>query len=203
MPRICQIVDGELPNDMKLAKQYITVMEVGGAYANIFYPLLDFLELKTLVITDLDAVHQNGNGSWVKCRYSLGKRTSNNAIKKWFEVKEGEQISLMELAEKKAQDKIAGYRRLAYQIPEPTSDYCARSYEDALILANPDEFGLVRGEDWEDLSWTQAQDMPKTETALRFAIEVPVWNVPHYIKEGLFWLSEPPALNEKSGIANV
>lgn len=56
MPRLCEIVDRDLGDGHKLAKQYITTVEVGGAYAHIFYPLLNFLELKTLVITDLDAV---------------------------------------------------------------------------------------------------------------------------------------------------
>lgn len=195
MPRICQIVDRDLPPDSRLAKQYITVMEVGGAHANIFDPLLDFLELKTLIITDLDVVRLNEEKKpvrWVKCPYSQGVRTANTTIKKWFEIPEGEQITVEQLKEKTATDKTKVYRRIAYQVHEPGSEFCARSYEDALILANPDHFQLEAGTHWGDESWSQAQDMPKTETALRFAIEVPEWNVPFYIKEGLVWLSEPP-----------
>lgn len=192
MPRICQIIDKELSDEAKLAKQYITVMEVGGAYANIFYPLLDFLELKSLVITDIDSVEKNVDAKWVKCPVSKGAHTSNTAIKKWFSVEDGKQIVLKDLAAKTTEEKISGYRRLAFQIPEAGLAFCARSYEDALILANPEHFGLEKGKDWEDVAWGLAQDMPKTETALRFAIEVPTWNVPLYIKEGMIWLSEPP-----------
>ena len=41
----------------KLRSQYMTVMEVGGAYAHKFFGLLNFLELQSLVITDLDPVN--------------------------------------------------------------------------------------------------------------------------------------------------
>jgi predicted ATP-dependent endonuclease of OLD family len=195
IPRICQILDESLSGNPKLAEQYLTVVEVGGAHANLFYPLLDFLELKTLVITDLDAVKLNEDKTparWVKCPYSQGSRTGNSAIKKWFDVPAGEQITLKQLVDKTPEDKVKGYRRIAYQVPEVGSEFCARSYEDALILANPVHFPLAAGTHWGDESWIQAQDMPKTETALRFAIEVPTWNVPLYIKEGLIWLSTPP-----------
>ncbi|MBU1230235.1 MAG: ATP-dependent endonuclease [Proteobacteria bacterium] len=193
MPRICQIMDETLPAGSKLTEQYLTVVEVGGANANTFYKLLDFLELKTLVITDLDAVvFSEESRRWVKCPYSQGVRTCNPAIKKWFDVPEGEQITLEKLAAKTPSDKVVGYRRIAYQIPEENSSYCARSYEDAMILANPELFKPIAGTHWGDESWLQAQDMPKTETALHYGIKVPAWKVPLYIKEGLVWLSAPP-----------
>ncbi|MET3375455.1 energy-coupling factor transporter ATP-binding protein EcfA2 [Variovorax boronicumulans] len=194
IPRICQIVDKDLPAASKLAKQYITVLEVSGAHASIFEPLLDFLELRTLIITDLDVVKLNDNkpARWVKCPYSEGVRTNNTTIKNWFDVAEGEQISVEQLREKSPAEKTKGGRRIAYQIHEAGSAFCARSYEDSLILANPDHFQLAVGTHWGDTAWLLAQDMPKTETALRFAIEVPEWNVPLYIREGLIWLSEPP-----------
>jgi putative ATP-dependent endonuclease of OLD family len=195
MPRICQIVDKDLSDEAKLAKQYISVVEVGGAHAYLFDQLLDFLELKTLVVTDLDAVKLDAGKSparWIKCPYAQGTRTSNTAIKKWFDVPDGEQITLDVLKQKTAAEKIKGFRRIAYQVHEPGSAFCARSYEDALILANPTHFKLKAGADWGDESWDLASEMSKTETALQFAIQIPIWNVPHYIKDGLIWLSEPP-----------
>jgi hypothetical protein len=45
--------EAEMP---KLSSQYMTTMEVGGAYAHIFFELLDFLELRSLIITDIDTV---------------------------------------------------------------------------------------------------------------------------------------------------
>jgi putative ATP-dependent endonuclease of OLD family len=191
MPRIRQLVDEGLPEGSKLARQYLSVVEVGGAHAQHFAPLLEFLELKTLLITDLDCVKQNANNRWIKCAYSEGVRTGNTAIKQWFDVPEGQQLTLPELVAKTPADKVKGHRRIAYQIAEPGSEYCARSYEDAFILANPAIFPPEDGH-WGDAAWLAAQDMPKTETALKFGIEQPVWNVPLYIKEGLIWLSEPP-----------
>ncbi len=70
----------------ELSKQHFTVIEVGGAYANIFYELLDFLNLKTLIITDIDSVAGPKNKA---CICDLSKddqeriKTSNNVIKGW------------------------------------------------------------------------------------------------------------------------
>lgn len=195
MPKIGQLVDRELPEESKLIKQYITIVEIDGAHGKLFAPLLDFLELKSLMITDLDVVRLRAAegdkpARWVKCKYSEGIRTGNETIKDWFNTPAGEQLSLEVLKLKKAETKVKGYRRIAYQIHEADSNYCARSFEDALILANPIHFKLAEGIHWGDKAWEMAQDMPKIETALRFSIDVQEWNVPLYIKEGLVWLSE-------------
>ena len=41
----------------QLESAYLTILELGGAYAHIFATLLDFIKLPTLVITDLDSVN--------------------------------------------------------------------------------------------------------------------------------------------------
>jgi predicted ATP-dependent endonuclease of OLD family len=199
MPRICQIVDEGVAPELRLARQYLTTVEVGGAYAHIFYPLLDFLELKTLIITDIDSVKlvetEKKKKRRVKCPLAEGTWTSNAAIKAWFkEDEEKEPVSLEELKAKIEADKQRGYRRIAYQVPEDGSDACARSYEDALILANPNKFNLDGDSDPATEAWEIAQELSKAETALRFAIEEEDWVVPRYIREGLTWLSKdsPP-----------
>lgn len=206
MPRLCELVDKSLDEKNKLARQYVTCVEVGGAYAHIFYPLLDFLELKTLVVTDLDSTKavekQNKKGTtittWEKCPVADGQRTSNAAIKEWFrpegtEDKEGWQITPIELVAKTPEEKQSGYRRIAYQIPETSgTDVCARSYEDALVLANPDRFEWPKEQDEATEAWDIAKGLAKADTALRFAIREKEWTVPRYIREGLEWLSTPP-----------
>jgi len=248
MPRFCAEVDKTLQEKTKLARQYLTTVEVGGAYSHLFYPLLDFLELKTLIITDLDAVRAEQSitkkgktiTSWVKCPVAKGERTSNSAIREWFRSKpapenddqvngavdaepqatpqqlagnngddqEGAEVpvqdqeakkkpapqrTLKELASYTTEDKGSGVRRIAYQIPEdPNSDIVGRSFEDALVLANLDRFELEDDDDVAAEAWQFAQNMPKAETALRFAIQEEGWTVPRYIREGLQWLSEPP-----------
>jgi hypothetical protein len=212
MPRFYEIIDKSLEEPQRLSSQYITCIEVGGAYAHIFYPLLDFLEIRTLIITDIDSVvavaktDKNGKNTTKleKCPIAQGDQTSNQAIKEWFrpKSKEGPQesktepppaISLADLMAKTANEKQDGYRRIAYQIPEnPKLSACARSYEDALVLANPALFGLGENEDNAAEAWSIAKDMQKTDTALRFGIVENDWKVPRYIREGLEWLSRPP-----------
>ena len=212
MPRLCELVDKSLDDKHKLARQYVTCVEVGGAYAHIFYPLLDFLELKTLVVTDIDSTKpvekQNKKGktiiTWDKCPVAEGERTSNAAIKEWFrpdktEDKDGWQITPAELIAKTVEEKQSGYRRIAYQIAEnPGTNICARSYEDALVLANPERFEWPKEQDEATEAWEIAKGLAKADTALRFAIREKEWVPPRYIQEGLAWLSEslpPPAPN--------
>lgn len=194
MPRICRLVDEGLPDGQKLTRQYVSTVEVSGAYASKFYPLLDFLELKSLIITDLDALYLDRTDKparWKKCPTADGNRSGNAALRAWYNVEQGQALLLADLAVKQNADKISGYRRIAYQIPEPGSADCARSYEDALILANPQHFALAEENRAND-AWDKAQELHKTDTALEFAIREEAWVVPHYIREGLIWLSQPP-----------
>ncbi len=212
MPKLCELVDISLDDKHKLARQYITNVEVGGAFAHIFYPLLDFLELKTLVITDIDSTKsvekQNKHGktitTWEKCPVAEGQRTSNAAIKRWFrpeEVPDDEQwhITPAELLSKTATEKLKGFRRIAYQIAEnPETGISARSYEDALVLANPELFTWTKEQDEATEAWEIAKTLGKADTALHFAIREKKWVVPRYIHEGLTWLSETLPLPEQA-----
>ncbi len=205
MPKLCELVDNSLQDEKKLARQYVTCVEVGGAYAHIFYPLLDFLELKTLVITDLDSImlsevenkKKQKVKRWVKCPVAKNKdqRTSNAAIKDWFRPKGGDKenwhISPDVLIAKTAEEKVFKSRRIAYQIPEnPQNDICARSYEDAFILANLDKFNLPKEQDVATEAWEEAQAIDKSDFAFNYAIRIKDWVVPRYIHEGLIWLAE-------------
>ena len=55
LPEMIRKVDQE--KNCGLRSKYMSVVEVGGAYAHHFYKFIDFLELKTLFITDLDSVN--------------------------------------------------------------------------------------------------------------------------------------------------
>ncbi|WP_119681900.1 ATP-dependent nuclease [Indioceanicola profundi] len=172
-------------HDHLLQGQYYSLMEVGGAYAHLFFDLLDFLELPSLVITDIDSVEKPGGSA---CSVHLGKATSNACLKSWFS---GESLSPDILLSKTQLDKVIGNRRIAYQVPETPNGPCGRSFEDAFILANPDHFtvaGKTRG-DKEDNARGQAGAVKKAEFALHYAIEVSDWKTPTYIAEGLHWLA--------------
>jgi len=83
LPQVMRALDAADPS-LKLGSQYITIMEVGGAYAQLFIPLLQFLELRSLIITDLDAVKRNDKKKLEACLVHEGETTSNSCIKYWF-----------------------------------------------------------------------------------------------------------------------
>ncbi|MGO4600263.1 hypothetical protein, partial [Terrabacter sp. 2RAF25] len=105
-------------------------------------------------------------------------------------------VSVASLTVKTAAEKTRNFCRIAYQTPETGSTHCARSYEDALILANLGHFQIQDDEHAATAAWEMAQSFGKSEEAIRFAIMEEEWNVPRYIREGLIWLSEPPPAPE-------
>jgi putative ATP-dependent endonuclease of OLD family len=185
LPAMIRKTDAAAAGEPQLGSQYLTVMEVGGAYAHKFFDLLAFLELRTLIITDIDAVKPNAKGKRVAVPVADGEFTSNGCIKAWFE----NAVSPVSLLAKTPADKLVGARRLAYQIPEVDGGPCGRSFEDAFILANLARFPLGDG-DAAALAYDHAAEQKKSTFALEHAIENTDWNVPRYISEGLRWLAQ-------------
>lgn len=191
LPKMIEKVDVAQPIDQKLASQYLSIMEVGGAYAHKFFKLLDFLELPALIITDMDSAKKNKSQKLIACKVSEATCTSNACIKKWFD---NPDIAPADLIKKTSQEKTKTICHLAYQIPEVTDGPCGRSFEDTFMLANLDMFDLKGTSDEKaDSAWDKAKDEKKSEFALKYAIEKSDWVVPRYIKEGLAWLAKNPA----------
>ncbi|WMN50862.1 AAA family ATPase [Vibrio alginolyticus] len=190
-----------------LRRKYLSVVEVGGAYAHHFYKFIDFLELKTLVVTDLDSVRKtekdkDGGGvttSYPSVMVSEGTHSSNVGLTKWF-APSGEGYSdIDELLAKTSKDKSKACRRIAYQIADNKDGIIGRSFEDAFILANKDMFGLAEESDKEIIE-KSAYDMAKrigsaskANFAIEYSVEKPDWVVPKYIREGLAWLDSDAA----------
>lgn len=193
LPRMIEKCDQE--NETNLGALYLSIMEVGGAYAHLFYNLVDFLGLRTLIITDLDSTKETtndkGHTRWTKCKVSEGTRTSNAAINRWFDPDGDNKPSLQDLLAMSSTDKTSGTRHLAYQIPHTDGDACGRSFEDAFMLANPVIFEITGGtaEECEEQAWALADTVKKSEFALKYAITVTDWVPPRYIGEGLSWLA--------------
>ena len=191
--------DAVADTDPKLGSQYLTIMEVGGAHAHLFFRLLDFLNLRTLVITDLDTTKKitkkNSAGktitTWDKCPVSEGERSSNSCINSWFKDTLGENPSCEDLLLKDSVEKTRGNRRLAFQIPHTVEDACGRSFEDAFMLANPDKFEIIgtTPAQREAQSWDLAKKIDKTDFALEYAIIDTDWTTPRFIDECLRWLA--------------
>ncbi|GGG80604.1 ATP-dependent nuclease [Corynebacterium pelargi] len=185
----------------ELGNQYVTIMEVGGAYAHLFFPLLDFLHIPTLVITDIDAVEQSESTSrLVATTVHSGTATSNETIKKWFENPEKTAVQtptdLLEAA--KSDEIISKNRYLAFQVPEADTEACGRTFEDAFLLANPEVEGLTLTKEIgdEQLVREAAGRLKKSDFALRFAVDQSNWKIPRYIQQGLDWLVSYPTLTE-------
>lgn len=189
MPKFIEKADST--SVTKLGTQYISIIEVGGAYSHHFYKILDFLELKTLIITDLDSVAQEeGGGKYKACLVSEGTHTSNSGIKNWFGKTDVGYHPLKVINEAKADQKVKGSRRIAYQIPEKGYKSCGRSFEDSFIIANKDLFELKGTEDQIiSYAFLKADELVKTDFAIKHAIVDIGWNVPLYILEGLKWLA--------------
>ncbi|PQZ92880.1 ATP-dependent endonuclease [Arthrobacter sp. MYb227] len=169
---------------------YVTILEVGGAYAQKFLPLLDFLELKSLIITDLDSVAKNDNNRLAACAVHKAGATSNEALKHWFASDPSDPLKPATLIGLTSEEKIVQQRRIAFQIPESKKGPCGRTFEDAFILANPTLFELpkVSSDELETAAREVAASYKKTDFALKFAVESVVWNTPRYLQEGLDWL---------------
>lgn len=192
LPTMIKKIDAITPETApKLGSQYISIMEVGGAHAHRFFNLLDFLNLRTLIITDLDTVKQvtkkdkagKNIKRWVKCLVFEGERTSNSCIKGWFST----DVTKDELFAKTETEKTTADLRLAFQVPHAEGFGCGRSFEDAFMLANPYIFGISGDttEEREKYAGDKAFDVDKTDFALEHAILNTKWTVPRYIEEGV------------------
>jgi len=186
LPRIVELLDEE-GVEPTLGSQYLSVIEVGGAYAHIFFDLLDFLEVPALVITDIDTVRANGEGNFTSINVCSGERSSNACIKSWFE----STVTPAQLLSMDDRRKTVSKRRIAYQLPEVDGGPCGRSFEDAFMLANPTLHPLTRTETSgrEEEAWELAKDLKKSDFALKYALTSVTWQIPRYIKEGMRWLA--------------
>jgi predicted ATP-dependent endonuclease of OLD family len=196
MPEIIKKIDEK--HSTNLRRNYMSIVEIGGAYAQHFYKFLDFLGLRTLIVTDLDSVKaeagKNDKISYHACSVSEGTHSSNVGISYWFGV-DG-YMDIASIKEKSNEEKMNNKRRLSFQIPEDGKSVCARSFEDAFILANKELFRVEGKNDSEIESdaFNKAQKIigktSKADFAIKYAIERPDnWQVPKYIKEGLIWLA--------------
>ncbi|BDB17748.1 AAA family ATPase [Pseudomonas sp. PA-3-11C] len=185
LPTMIAKTDAAAVGEPLLASQYLTVMEVGGAYAHRFHDLLTFLELRTLIVTDIDSVKPNADRKRKACPVAEGLYTSNACLKDWFEA----EVTPAQLLAKTPAEKTRGLTRLAYQVPEGVEPGpSGRSFEDAFILANLNRFELGQG-DVASLAYEHAADQKKSAFALNYAIDDTNWSVPKYIAEGLRWLA--------------
>ncbi|OLR56567.1 ATP-dependent endonuclease [Hornefia porci] len=195
-----------------LLSQNISVIEV-GAHSHIFIPLFEFLGIKALILTDIDAANKNDNGKYVKSHPKEAKYTSNASIKDFFKDTGLDELNdqFGELVEKRPEDKIKNNIRIAYQIPETDGEYQASSFEDAFIALNKDfiiknkeglcEYGALKDFSNDEIEngdyYNFALNNVKKKSSFASSLlyfddengeEDEKWAVPNYIEEGLLWI---------------
>jgi predicted ATP-dependent endonuclease of OLD family len=213
------------PNS-KLNSCYISILEIGGSHAHRLRPLIENLEIISLVISDIDSVNPNDNDKKVRPEKNKGYNSGNDTLKSWIP-KEKDLEKLLAFSESNKEDKFLPIK-VAYQIPitinDDTKDVTVFPYtfEDSLVMENRLIFkGLKKGtgllKKMIDASKEaniekSAQTMydcitqagaKKAEFALElFYFEEPnKLTTPKYIKEGLEWL-ELMLLSQKTGLTN-
>jgi len=153
-------LDASLP----LLSQNVSVVEV-GAYSQVFEKFIDFIGVKSLIITDIDSiktvpdvddngnVKKNANGSdktkYKICPVSEGENTSNSSLKFFYgDTKKLDDFINLNLKNRillKSHEKELweynqnGHLLCVYQTKEANSDgteYHARSFEDAFFHIN-------------------------------------------------------------------
>jgi putative ATP-dependent endonuclease of the OLD family len=166
LPQVMRALDACDPS-LKLGSQYITILEVGGAYAQIFIPLLKFLDLRSLIITDLDAVKHNTNKRLEACLVHEGETTSNSCIKHWFNTAEAATPVLEAPAEQTATTPAAAPQAVPGG-PDPAAA------EAAAAETADDEEEVADGATLFHLSTALVADnASKTRGSLRLAYQVP------------------------------
>lgn len=162
LPAMMKKIDSEFQEN-KLLSQNISIVEVGN-YANIFERFINFIEIKTLIITDLDSVKydfiKNKDGSnktfsngknrkaFLTCKVNDGEKSSSPTINFFFDNTNFNEIKSKILDEKrfckensKWEVSKNGFLQIVYQTN--FNSYHARTFEDS-FFAIPDNIEFIR-----------------------------------------------------------
>ncbi len=169
-----------------LTNQYYTVVEVGGAYVHNFFDIVDYLEIPTLVITDVDFVGADKK----RCQKNDAVRSSNAAINDWcrrqYQITGTVPIAKVHELATDEMKRVEGLRRLEFQREE--NGFHPRSLEEAIQNVNRPLFGKT---ETDILDFAKESDK-KTDFALRLLIDDQYadYQLPSYIRDGLVWLNK-------------
>ena len=130
----------------RLESRYITVLEVGGAYAHKFASLMAFLGIPYVVITDIDTV--KATDGRVSCPADeIGANTSNAALKYYFGTKERDKIVAIN---PKDQIKENGFCFVTFQRPVQAKldgsevAFHGRTLEETFVYENLELFRMKK-----------------------------------------------------------
>lgn len=208
LPYFIQQFDKTSTNDIKLSSQNISIIEV-GANAKAFSHFVEFLGIKTLIITDIDTTKKNTNDRYCAEPVKNATHTSNATIKYFYKAPEFTDNKWSEWFEKLKMNQLHvedSNIKLSFQLME--NGYQGRSFEDAFVSINIETLktyiseinGLVDYADESLKTITDIDELTKSilEQKSAFASSLlwlaltkdVVWNMPSYIKNGLVWIAK-------------
>ncbi|MFD1166956.1 ATP-dependent endonuclease [Sphingobacterium daejeonense] len=201
-------VEGNEDTFLPLLSQNISTIEV-GAYSQIFEKFIDFLGIKSLILTDIDAMKVVGKNDkeqdvWGACPVNEGTKTSNSAINHFLKAVTWDDLKALAVGDRTI---TVGSSTICICYQQEENTYHARSFEDAFIHLNR-EFvkgnkatfqGIKNASDFDDDTkspYVLADNCIKKKT--HFALDILYhsdekfsnWNIPAYIKNGLLWLKK-------------
>ena len=207
--------DAEYKSDyIPLSAQNITVIQV-GANAKAFRHFIEFLQIPTLIITDIDTVYRKVDGkriTYPACSVSDAGccNTSNATIKYYYAAPEfvygcSVHDEWLENIKNHSKKCISDFVNVSYQCEE--NGYYPRSFEDAFInvnlttlkeqqeqllgLKNKDE--IDANDDIYNLTQEiidKKSDFASSLLYIAYTDKNVEWTTPKYIEEGLEWLQK-------------
>ena len=192
----------------RLKSAYLTVLEVGGAFAHLFIPLVDFIGLPTLIITDLDFVDPDKNRE--TCRADTATAvTSNKTLSSIFGVSLVTDLLLVSPADR-VKSENENQRFIAFQTAVSVEGYAGqtamipRTFEEFFIDTNLaavrkctiDTFTPLKESPDFEVDYTTVYDAvrskgyKKVEFALNQMATTHPWITPSYVCDGLAWLDK-------------
>jgi putative ATP-dependent endonuclease of OLD family len=216
LPLFIKLIDDENHNTKgyrPLSSQNISILEV-GANSKAFRHFLEFLNIKTLIITDIDTTKaevdpKTANTSYKTAEVKDGTHTSNYSIKYFLKApdisKTKDYASWMIGLKENTLQSHDSTIKLAYQTEE--NKYQGRSFEDAFISVNFDLLKLnkksisglknkVKLDDepcgYYDLTNSILDEKSAFASSLLWLslTKSVKWNIPAYIKNNLLWMAE-------------
>lgn len=198
----------------RLRTSYLTVLEIGGAYAHRFDELLSFLCIPYLIVTDLDSVDPAGNHP--ACRAdTAGALTSNASLKHLLGVASVADLMALTSDQKHSAERgryITFQTDITVNEGEAVRTMRPRTLEEAFAYQN---FALFRdgtlslrldipvalNESYDAIyKHIKSSSFKKTDFAMDVLANEADWQVPTYIAEGLRWLENrlhPPVAAEQ------
>lgn len=197
-----------------LGDQYISFVQVGGAYAHRYFPIVNYLGIKTIILTDLDYKADDKTSKAV-----LSSTTTNSAIKFFYKKSHPQDSSAENPSIEEIYDwetvsalRVFGDKSNVYLGFQGKKDNLSRTLEEAMlskfygvsaIEAKPkDEWKSKKEKSGLDFSFPRSNDSPSIrdivlstsnrKTDFMYSVimkKLQMEMLPDYIREALEWLA--------------